>query len=147
MARRQHQGVTEQAKAAKHRREDAQVLLDAERWRGAMYMAGYAVECLLKTKLMRVFRKRTLDALERELRRRGALSRGASVFTHELEALLRLTRGWKRLQQDRPTRVSFSIVNQWVPAWRYSADLSAAREAQAFLEAVDDVLRWVEHNI
>ncbi len=40
-------GVSEQEKAGKHRMQDARVLLNAGRWRGAMYLAGYSVECLL----------------------------------------------------------------------------------------------------
>ncbi len=48
-------GVTEQGKVGKHRMDDARVLLNAARWRGATYMAGYSIECLLKTKLMRMF--------------------------------------------------------------------------------------------
>jgi hypothetical protein len=75
MAREQHLyfGVTEQSKAAKHRWDDAQALLAAGRWRGAMYLAGYAVECLLKATLMRRFGCRQLAELEEELRRRGTL--------------------------------------------------------------------------
>ena len=37
-------GVSEQSKAGKHRMDDARALFDAIRWRGAMYMSGYAIE-------------------------------------------------------------------------------------------------------
>ncbi|HQU42571.1 MAG TPA: hypothetical protein PK867_07145 [Pirellulales bacterium] len=53
-------GVSEQAKAAKHRMDDARALFNATRWRGAMYLAGYSLECLLKVKLARDF----LEAVE-----------------------------------------------------------------------------------
>ena len=33
-------GVTEQGKAAKYRLDDAKALLNADRWRGSMYLAG-----------------------------------------------------------------------------------------------------------
>lgn len=59
-------GVSEQAKAGKHRMDDARALLNSVRSRGAMYMAGYSVECLLKTKLMRMFNCRHLKELEEE---------------------------------------------------------------------------------
>ena len=52
MARRPSNGVSEQAKAGKHRMDDARALLEARRWRGAMYMAGYSIEGRLKSKLM-----------------------------------------------------------------------------------------------
>ena len=54
-------GVSEQGKAGKHRMDDARALLNAVRWRGAMYMAGYSVECLLKTKLMRTQHLRGIE--------------------------------------------------------------------------------------
>lgn len=41
-------GITEQSKASAHRGDDAHALLNATRWRGAMYMAGYSVECSLR---------------------------------------------------------------------------------------------------
>src|SRR5436190_1783440 len=93
-------GVTEQGKAGKHRMDDARALLNAVRWRGAMYMGGYALECLLKAKLMRMFDCRHLRELEEELQRRGMLAARATVFTHQLEALLRLTAAIDRLRRN-----------------------------------------------
>lgn len=54
-------------------------------------MAGYAAECLLKTTLMRRYDCRTLRELEDVLQRRGVLADSATVFTHQLAVLLRLT--------------------------------------------------------
>lgn len=84
-------GISEQSKASKHRLDDARALFNAVRWRGTMYMAGYALECLLKTKLMQMYNCRNLRELEDELQRRGVLAMQATVFTHQLELLLRLT--------------------------------------------------------
>ncbi len=53
-------GISEQSKAGKHRLDGARALLNAVRWRGAMYLAGYAIECQLKAKLMRMFNCRHL---------------------------------------------------------------------------------------
>ncbi len=39
-------------RAAKQRYEDAQMLLEAGRTTGAVYLAGYAVECILKALLL-----------------------------------------------------------------------------------------------
>src|SRR4029453_607047 len=91
-------GISEQARASIHRLDDARVLFNAGRWRGAMYMAGYAVECLLKTKLMQRYTRRTPRQLGGELQRRGVLAEHATVSTHHLELLLRLT---QRLDQLR----------------------------------------------
>src|SRR6266481_6353569 len=104
-------GVSEQAKASTHRLDDARALLNAVRWRGAMYMAGYAVECLLKTKLMRRFDCRHLRELEEELQHRGVLAAEATVFTHQLELLLRLTDALDRLRQNESLWRQFNMVN------------------------------------
>lgn len=139
-------GVSEQRKAAKHRLDDARVLLNSARWRGAMYLAGYSVECRLKTRLMQMFDCRHLMELDEELRRRGILADQGTTFTHQLEVLLRLAQGLDRLRQNESMWRLFSTVNRWVPAWRYSADQSTRENAEDFLEAVENVAHWIEHN-
>ncbi len=142
-----YSGISEQSKASTHRLDDARSLLHARRWRGAMYMSGYAVECLLKTKLMRVYGCRTLRELETELQRRGVLAEQATVFTHQLELLLRLTQRLELLRQNRTLWPQFTLVNRWLPAWRYTADLSNQRDAEDFLEAVVQIMHWIESNV
>lgn len=142
-----YSGVSEQAKASKHRLDDARALFNAVRWRGAMYMAGYALECLLKTKLMQVYNCRNLRELEEELQRRGLLAMEATVFTHQLELLLRLTQSMERLRQNRLLWPQFNLVNRWLPAWRYTADLGSRQDAEDFLEAIEALISWVEVNV
>jgi HEPN domain-containing protein len=140
-------GISEQSKAGKHRMDDARALFNAVRWRGAMYMAGYSFECLLKTKLMRMYDCRHLRELEDELQRRGVLPSQGSVFTHQLELLLRLAQGLERLRQNQEYWRLFNMVNRWVPAWRYTADLSNPEDAEDFLVAVSEVSQWIDNNI
>jgi HEPN domain-containing protein len=140
-------GISEQAKASTHRFDDARALFNAGQWRGAMYMAGYAVECLFKTKLMRMYGCRTLRDLEDELQRRGVLAEHATVFTHHLELLLRLTRRVDQLRQQRLLWPQFTLVNRWIPAWRYTADLANRQDTTDFLEAVAQIMQWIEHNV
>jgi hypothetical protein len=127
--------------------DDARALLNAFRWRGAMYMAGYSIECLLKTKLMRMYDWRPLRELEEELQRRGVLTAQASVFTHQLELLLRLAHGLERLRQSEDHWRLFNMVNRWVPAWRYTVELSNPDDAADFLAAVARISQWIENNI
>jgi len=147
MTRNQYIGITEQSKASKHRLDDAEALLKAARWRGAMYIAGYSIECLLKAKLMEIYNCRHLYQLEDELQRRGMLTTSATVFTHQLEPLLRLAQGFTRLRQNRRMWQFFNIVNRWIPAWRYTAHLSNRQEAEAFLTAVKKICDWIENNL
>lgn len=96
---------------------------------------------------LRLFDCRHLRELEEELQRRGMLPGQATIFTHQLEVLLRLTGGMDRLRQNGPLWQLFNLVNRWVPSWRYSADLSNHDDAKDFLEAVEKVSHWIEHNL
>jgi len=112
-----------------------------------MYIAGYSAECLLKTKLMRMFGCRHLRELEDVLRERGVLSGRATVYTHDLELLLDLTKRIDVMRRNTETWKQFNLVNRWMPAWRYSADQSCREDAEEFLEAVQGVVNWIEHNV
>ena len=147
MNRNLHDGVSEQANASRQRLADAKSLLNASRWRGAKYMAGYAVECLLKTKLMHIYDCKNLRQLEDLLLQRSILPVHRTVFTHQLEDLLRLTPGYNRLRQNRDVWHTFHEVNLWTPQWRYTAKPSTRQEATRFLAFIENVMRWIETNL
>jgi HEPN domain-containing protein len=146
MARKQHSGISDQRKASIRRMEDAEALFHAKRWRGAMYMAGYAVECRLKYKLMQQWRCRTLEELEERLEEHGT---PRDLFTHSLHLLLEWAGGLERLQQDnRPLWFKFSQkVNNWQPAWRYSPDLGDHDDAEEFLAATKEIITWIDNSL
>ncbi len=81
------------------------------------------------------------------MQRRGLLARQATIFTLQLELLLRLTQSFERLRQNQTLWPQFSVVNRWIPAWRYTADLSNRQDAEDFLEAVENIMRWIENNV
>lgn len=89
-----------------------------------MYMAGYAIECLIKTKLMKLFGLKNLDALEAELKRRRLISEDSSLFDHRIELYLRASGRLDALKDDIVLWRSFNIANRWIPSWRYNPDLS-----------------------
>jgi hypothetical protein len=149
MAKKPFSGVSDQSKVAHHRRDDAQALLQQERWRGAMYMAGYAIECTIKAKLMKVFKKRTLEDLEVELKRRGLIPDRTSLFDHRIELYMRASGRLDTLKGKgkEPLWQSFNVANQWLPSWRYNPDQSNRPDAEDFLSAVDTMLKWIRNNI
>jgi hypothetical protein len=81
------------------------------------------------------------------LQNKGILAGEATIFTHQLELLLRLANGIGRLRQNEELWRHFNRVNRWVPAWRYNADLSNTDGAQNFLESVDKISHWIDNNI
>jgi len=91
-----------------------------------------------------------LSAFTRTRRRtaiEGLIAFQATVFTHQLELLLRLTNGLDRLRGNEEHWRLFNMVNRWVPAWRYSADISNSDDAKDFLAAVEKIAHWIEFNI
>ena len=112
-----------------------------------MYLADYSIECLLKAKLMQTFSCSNLRDLEDELQRRHLLAEHATIFTHHLELLLRLTNGLDRLRQNAELWPLFNIVNRWIPAWRYSPDLANPEDAEDYLDAVDKIRHWIDNNV
>src|SRR5438132_11637622 len=106
-----------------------------------MYLAGYAVECALRYKLLRQWRCHTLETLEDRLRQKGYHE---TVFTHSLDPLLKLTGGRERLRKNHSLWTEFAgLIDVWQPAWRYDPDPSDAEEATDFVNAVTDLLVWI----
>jgi hypothetical protein len=147
MAKDEYGGITAQTKAGLHRQRDAEALLHAQRWLGAMYLAGYSVECLLKSKLMQRFDCHDLKELETHLRTKQLMRTADTVFSHQLYFLLQLTGALDRLRMNRQAWLAFATVNAWVPAWRYSPLARTKQEAKEFVDAVKIVTHWLTVNV
>ena len=96
---------------------------------------------------MRMYACSNLRNLEEELQRRNLLAEHSTIFTHQLEVLLRLAGGLERLRQNYELWPLFNIVNRWIPAWRYNPDLSNREDAEDYLDAVDRIRHWINHNV
>ncbi len=144
----QYSGRTAQAKAGLKRLVDARRLQSDGRWRGAMYLAGYSIECKLKARLMEVYGLDTLEELEVELERR--LGYRVSLFTHSIEVLFSLTGARERLVHNpkRPAALqAYRHCNTWHPAWRYRPDDGHPDDCSAFMEAVDEFAKFIDNNV
>ena len=138
-------GITEQRKAALRRREDAHVLRSARRWRGAMYLLGYAVECSLKARLMECFNVRTLSGLERKLGER--IGQEVNLRTHSLQLLFEFTSAEHRLNGDGSQRRAFYRCRAWNINWRYDPYGGDEVECTDFFEACNSFLRFVDTSV
>ncbi len=111
------------------RLEDAAVLLDHQRHAGALYLAGYAVECLLK---WAVTQKREWVYLPAELE------------VHDLNELLGQAGLRVPLRQRRcPERVFLGLAESWAPELRYLAKPPAADRAMRLYEQIVEVYDWI----
>ena len=145
-------GVTEQRRAAFKRLADAEALLaeeKSERWRcekglharGAMYLAGYAIECKLKAIAMELHRCRTLAMLAKKW---GVDDR--DVYTHGLEALGQRLPFWTNLLRSSVRDDFLGQVRLWRPSWRYDPQDWLNSKALAFTRSVRRVYHWLDNN-
>jgi hypothetical protein len=137
---------------AELRMDDARALLRTgqnARTNGAMYMAGFVVECLLKALLLE--RHPNLQVAVDP----AALSRPdrdvlALLYGHDLDDML----GFLPEVQNkllaiaaaggRPTWASFAAVcGQWAVYARYSTVQAPVAEAREFLRTVEEVKQWL----
>lgn len=155
--------IQDYRRSATRRLEDAKELLqpptlDPERsdskrrhLRGAMYLAGYAVECLLKAYLIQFVNAPTLGAAVDSLnvqRRQKNLEPveniARSAAGHKVLYLLQLT--------DLPASPGYDPklwgrVAQWRSAWRYETDMASNAEAQEFVDDVQAAANWLSSKL
>ena len=117
---------------ARVRLEDAAVLLGQRRYSGAIYMAGYAIECLLKWAVTC---------------RREMIYLPADLETHDWDILLAETGLRPRLARGRIMRGIFAeLAERWGPEVRYLASEPAASQAKSLYEKLVQLYSWVEEQ-
>lgn len=122
--------------ASLQRLEDARVLLDRGRTTGAVYMAGYGVECVLKALLLeRTPRPRRVAILASF---RGQIAHNFDWLKYEL----RLT----GFDLDRFDGRVLLRVRSWTTDLRYSAKRMEDRKAKTFLHAAVQMHEFVERQ-
>lgn len=128
---------------AERRLTDARLLLDADAYAGAYYLAGYAIECALKACVAKQIRE--FDFPEKRLVDRS--------YTHNLAQLMEVS-GVKALFDQEAIAnealdLSWKVVRDWSEVSRY--DLTTTeRAARDMLAAVGDetngVLSWLKKH-
>jgi HEPN domain-containing protein len=131
-------------KLAEDRLLDAKALLSANRWSGAYYLAGYAVECALKSCiLVRVDRTGVIFE-EKKF--------SEQCWTHDFETLL----GLAGLETVRRTEFALNpmlaknwqTVKDWKEISRYEQKTQS--QAQELFDAIDDntngVMKWIRNH-
>jgi len=135
MALPQRQDARPFYQSAKQRFEDARFLLEAERTTGAMYLAGYSVECILKTLIL---------AIVPEAEREEMLASFRGAQAHDFEWLRR--KYFASGGPPFPSAVSknFSLVDTWSIGLRYKAGTTKRGEAESFLRAANEIIVWAD---
>ena len=122
-------------RCAEHRFEEAEMLLRNGYSTGAVYLAGYGVECMLKALILsstpRSQEKALLDSF-----------RGKAGHHYDLLKDLYLLRGGAPFPRD--VNRAFSLVDGWSTDLRYSPRETERREADAFVDAARRIMGWID---
>jgi HEPN domain-containing protein len=152
----QKQTLSDFQQSARKRLADAYELLeppsrDKRRSRqhqdGAVYLAGYAVECALKAFLIRKAQVSNPSAQSLE---EAAVVLGFAkkrFLVHLLEQLRDDGDLLARMAWDPEITNDFNICLKWKPEWRYRGERVKEVEPREFVDAVGRMYRWVERQV
>ncbi len=124
----------------------AEALLAASQWSAAYYMAGYAIECGLKSCIL----VRLAGSPEVIFENKKSKKYSENCWTHNVEELVELA----GLKPDRDTAVvatpalatNWAIVSKWNEETRYQVKTEPeARELyNAITDPVNGVMQWIK---
>jgi hypothetical protein len=132
---------TELENLAVIRIKEAQILLAADCYHGAYYLAGYALECTLKACIAKQVKE--FDFPNKQL--------ANDSYTHNLTKLL-TTAGLKQNlteeeNQNKEFKANWAIVIQWSEESRYKSAITK-QETEDFFNAITDdnsgILQWLK---
>lgn len=124
---------------ANERIAEAKILLDAGKWSGAYYLAGYAVECALKACIAKLTKP---DEFPDK-------NFGPKCWVHDFEALVNLA--GLEAQRNADANENANLDTHWriVRSWRETSRYERKSQAQAQLlfgaitHDPDGVLAWI----
>lgn len=122
--------------------DDAQALLAAKQWSGAYYLAGYSLECALKSCVLAYIERTGIIFEDKKF--------AEKCWTHDIEELVRqadltVERG-KAIGANPKLSDSWQIAKDWSELSRYqtSTQLQAEELFNALTDANDGVLPWIK---
>lgn len=124
---------------AEERLQEARALLSVEKWSGAFYLSGYAIELALKAVIAAQFRANEIP--DKKL--------VDDIWTHKLGQLLRLAQLEPALLEQSRRSSQFEANWNTVKGWNESARYRRIEEpeARALLDAISDpregIFAWI----
>ena len=110
---------------------------------GAYYLAGYAVECALKSCIAKLTNQHDFPR-DRQFTQ--------DCYTHDIEKLVK-TAGLKQLQQDdvdadQQLELNWAIAKDWDESARYDRNTQTAAEEliKAIIDPDHGVLQWIKQR-
>jgi len=132
---------TEFENLASIRIKEAEILLTADCYQGAYYLAGYALECILKACIAKQVKE--FDFPDKKL--------ANDSYTHKLANLV-ITAGLKEKlveqeNQNEGFKLNWAVVNKWSEESRYECVIKKQDAYDLFIAITDNesgVLPWLK---
>ena len=154
-------GETQYYKAATRRLRDARALLqmpvtdtqesgaETRHLRAAIYIAGYAIECILKAHIIsHSASARTLTEVLRLRRNRGETMPDLTGSDgHNLTLLLAVADLESDMKSDAARARDWNLCSQWKSTWRYDPEPPPLAFAQQFIEATARLHAWINLRV
>ena len=125
-------------RCAKQRYEEAELLARNAKTTGAVYLAGYGVECMLKALVL---------TAAPPVRRADVLRSFRGGKAHDFEWLRSLYIGYGGARFPRGIARSFSLVSDWSTDLRYSPRSLRASESDAFMRSAWVIVHWADGRL
>lgn len=131
---------------AKNRYNEAIILLQNKRFDGAVYLCGYALELILKRRIVEI-----LDWDEYP-DKSNKFQQYRFFLTHDLELLKKLSGLEKKIQKDNNVFARWQMASAWNSGIRYReigkiSELEATNIINATKETINFILRLKTENI
>ena len=116
---------------------------------GAIYLAGYSAECMLKYAILQTLYAGKNDINLKELASQD--KKFVPLKDHKLGKLIDLgndnfTELFNKSIFDVPKRYDFLDVIEWTSEWRYSTDSVLEMHAESFLNSVRELIKQLKDN-
>jgi hypothetical protein len=122
---------------------DARALLAATQWAGAYYLAGYALECALKSCVLAYIDRTGIIFKDKKY--------AQNCWTHDIEDLVR--QAGLTIERDKAAGTNITLGQHWMVAkdwseasrYRISTQLQAEKLFHALTDKTEGVLPWVKN--
>ncbi|MEX2411923.1 MAG: HEPN domain-containing protein [Candidatus Paceibacterota bacterium] len=126
-------------KIAKSRFEEAEILYNEKKFDGAVYLCGYALELMLKFKIVK-----TLEWGDGYPETRNEFKKLGSLKTHDLDILLKFSGLEDKIKGDTKFFAQWQIVSTWKSDIRYKQIGSVSEsDAKQTIEATRSIINNV----
>jgi hypothetical protein len=125
-------------RCADQRFEEAQILLRSDRTTGAVYLAGYGIECILKSLILSMVPSGQSASVLQTFRGRRA---------HDYEWLRQLYFDHSGPDFPRKINVQFTLVNDWSTELRYVPATMKQGDAADFLAAAGAIIKFAKGRL